>query len=331
MKNFELKQLIKPVGFSILVSVLYALAAYFTFLASNQNDIFLMLLTHSFLWGIPLGLSAFVSFFAPERYRGDLMYGALVSGLTVMIFFGVVLVLTLGLLICFVVFLPVMVGAAVIGGLFFSALMKIFNNRNTTMGLVLIPLMAIPWLTAPLEVGAAAPDQYRVVRSSVVVRADPDTIWANIVRVAEITPEEQPFTWFHLMGIPRPVEAVMDGEGLAASRYGYFNNGLVFTEEITVWEPGRKITFDILANSLDSLPEPINQIGGRYFEVLDATYEIEPLGDGLYRLNLSSTHRLSTHVNGYTGWWTDKIMGDFQMYLLEIIKNRVEIPVPTFN
>jgi len=66
------------------------------------------------------------------------------------------------------------------------------------------------------------------------------------------------------------------------------------------------------------------QIGGRYFDIFEAGYDIEPLTDGRVRLRLNSTYRLSTHFNAYGVLWTDWILHDFQGYVLQTVKTRVE-------
>ncbi|MEK6222791.1 MAG: hypothetical protein N2D54_11150 [Chloroflexota bacterium] len=324
MAKNKINNLKQPWGLGLIFGVLYAVIGYYIFFLIDDNDRFLFLLSNSFLWGIPLGLSALVAFLAPLESRGDLKYGVWQSALAVLMFFGIVLLLTFGVLICFVVFLPIMVMGAMIGGILFSSVVKFIDNRKTFMSMILIPVLIAPYLTAAIETRSTPPTSIRTVHSSVVIETTADIVWENIIEVREITPEEQPFSWLQLLGIPRPVEASMDGTGLNATRFGHFSNGLVFTENITDWQPGVKINFDILTSDLGDLPSPIDQIGGRYFQVMDATYKIEPMADGNIRLHLSSTHRLTTHVNGYISWWTDLIMEDFQDYLLEIIKVRVE-------
>ena len=65
-------------------------------------------------------------------------------------------------------------------------------------------------------------------------------------------------------------------------------------------------------------------IGGQFFDVLNGTYELVPLGNGDYKLNLYSHFRMNTTFNFYAGWWGKLIMCDIQNNILRVIKQRSE-------
>jgi uncharacterized ferritin-like protein (DUF455 family) len=67
-------------------------------------------------------------------------------------------------------------------------------------------------------------------------------------------------------------------------------------------------------------------VGGAYFDVLDGTYELEPLADNRYRLHLYSHFKLATSFNFYASWWAGWIMKDIQNNILQVIKRRAEQP-----
>ncbi|HEX6770882.1 MAG TPA: hypothetical protein VF126_02565 [Acidobacteriaceae bacterium] len=68
------------------------------------------------------------------------------------------------------------------------------------------------------------------------------------------------------------------------------------------------------------------KVGGRYFDVLEGEYQLEPLADGETVLHLSSRERVSTHFNAYPGFWTDPVMRSIQSSILQVIKQRAESP-----
>lgn len=82
----------------------------------------------------------------------------------------------------------------------------------------------------------------------------------------------------------------------------------------------RANTFDIPSTTLD---EHI-LIGGKYFDVLDGTYELEKLGENKYRLHLYSNFKMNTTFNFYSGLWGKIIMKDIQNNILKIEKKRAE-------
>ena len=100
-----------------------------------------------------------------------------------------------------------------------------------------------------------------------------------------------------------------------------------FFEVVTHWEPAKKLAFTIKADP-DFIPHTAFDehiiVGGRFYDVLNGTYEIEPLNDGTCVLHLSSMHRLSTRFNWYAGWWSEWVMNQIQGSILEVIRQRCE-------
>jgi hypothetical protein len=139
-----------------------------------------------------------------------------------------------------------------------------------------------------------------------------------------ITLAEQRPSLYHTLGVPRPVRATLDREAVGGIRVGEFEYGLTFHEIITVWETNQTVRFDVEVHTNTRDTDILAQIGGRYFDIFEAGYRIEPLTDGRVRLHLSSTYRLSTHFNLYGALWSDWILHDFQNYVLYTVKTRVE-------
>ena len=150
---------------------------------------------------------------------------------------------------------------------------------------------------------------------------------ANIERVPAIAPNELRPTWTHRIGFPRPIAATLSHEGVGGVRHATFDGGVLFIETIDTWDPWRKLSFSIRAQT-DRIPRTtLDQhvtIGGPYFDVLRGTYELQPLSNGGTRLILSSDHRLSTDFNWYSELWTRSVMSDLQKSILSVIKNRCE-------
>jgi hypothetical protein len=184
-------------------------------------------------------------------------------------------------------------------------------------------------LSAGLESQLGTGDELRVVSNTIDIRASDETVFRHIARVAPITEPQQSF--FFTMGFPRPVEATLGKEAVGGVRHASFERGLVFIETITKWEPLREIRFTIDVDP-DSTPTTTLDahvtVGGRYFDVLEGGYRIEPLGPALVRLHLDSQHRISTHYNGYTSLWSDYLMGEIQENILRVIRDRCERAEP---
>jgi hypothetical protein len=177
-----------------------------------------------------------------------------------------------------------------------------------------------------VEARITAPDSLHVVRNSVVIEASPEAVWRQIVRVPAIGREEQRSSPLYWIGLPRPVEATLAGEGIGAVRHASFEGGLVFVETVTEWENLRSLGFSIERDRSSVPNEPLGAIGGPLFDMLDGRYEIEPVAAGRVILHLSSTHRLSTTFNWYAGLWTEPIMSELQRSILAIVKARSQLP-----
>ena len=110
-------------------------------------------------------------------------------------------------------------------------------------------------------------------------------------------------------------------------RHATFARGVLFIENVDVWEPGHRLAFSIHAQTEQiprtTLDEHV-RIGGPYFDVLRGEYVLEPLPNGVTRLHLYSQQRLSTDFNWYAQLWTGAIMRDLQNGILYVIKNRCE-------
>jgi hypothetical protein len=225
--------------------------------------------------------------------------------------------------ICILMALPIALVCASIGGVIGGLWGRLRKRSNRTLTCI----AALPFLLAPAEARLTAPPSTRTVASEIRIRATPQTIWRNIERVPAIAPTELRPNWTHRIGFPRPIEATLSYEGAGGVRHASFERGLLFIETITAWEPQHRIAFSIKADSAHipttTLDEHVT-IGGRYFDVLDGEYTLEPLANGDTMLHLISHQRLSTDFNGYAGLWTDAVMQNLQTSILEVIQHRCE-------
>jgi hypothetical protein len=225
--------------------------------------------------------------------------------------------------ICVVMALPIawVFGAigGVLGGL--SVRFRKMSGRATAC------VALLPFVLAPLEARLTAPTQTRTVASQILIHAPATTVWQNIERVPAIAPNELQRTWAQRIGFPRPIEATLSYEGVGGVRHASFERGVMFVETITNWEPEKRLAFGIKADSANIPPTTLDEhvtIGGRYFDVLDGEYRLEPLPNGDTLLHLTSHQRLSTDFNGYAGLWTDAVMQSLQTSILAVIQHRCE-------
>jgi hypothetical protein len=232
--------------------------------------------------------------------------------------------------ICIVMALPIALVFSSLGGIVAAIFQRIRKRRLSTTAVSCFALL--PFVIAPLEARLPSANQTRTVSSEILIHASPDTIWRNIERVPAISPTELQPTWTHRIGFPRPIAATLSFEGVGGVRHATFERGLLFIETITAWQPNHRLAFHIKADTAHIPPTTLDEhvtIGGRYFDVLDGEYTLEPLPNGDTILHLSSQERLSTDFNGYAGLWTDAVMQSLQSNILHVIRNRCEAtPIP---
>lgn len=229
-------------------------------------------------------------------------------------------------LICVVMFAPLALVLSTIGGLVGGAAGRMIVSRRKK-GIALACVMVLPLFTATWEKRAFHEMDLRTVENTIDVRSTPDSVWRNIERVTAIGRTELPDSWTQRIGFPDPIEATLSHEGVGGVRNASFTGGVLFIETIDVWEPQHRLAFSISAQT-DQIPattlDEHVRVGGPYFDVLRGEYRLEPLGNGVTRLHLTSQHRVATDFNWYAHLWTDAIMSDLQKRILVVIRNRCE-------
>jgi hypothetical protein len=226
-------------------------------------------------------------------------------------------------LICLVIMAPAFFVAASLGGATMG-LVRHFKRKPPPAGIA--AMLAIPFALAPAERRIAAATSVREVHTEVRIAADAATVFRNIAEVRAIADTERSFSFFALIGIPRPSEALLSHPGIGGIRSANFVEGIRFRETITEWEPDRALGFGIAVDPESVSPAVLDEhvaVGGPYFDVVYGAFHIQPVAGGVV-LHLDSRHRLTTHFNGYAGLWSDAIMADLQRGICRIIQRRSE-------
>ena len=312
--------------FSLFLAGPFALSYGIAFyLASAVADL-MPVLALSFICGMPIVIGIATVVFAPSRYRISINYG---------IFMPWVFCLAVGLLtvitgfelaVCVLMAMPISFTTSSFAGFFTVSYFRrkqinmLMENRNLMLAIITV----LPFIAGNIENRLPASDIIRTVEHDIVIQADAETIWQNIIAVPEIQPEERSFSWLTLIGFPEPVQAVLSHEGIGGMRHAVYDNGLTLLEPITEWEPYERYAFGVQLDPENLPSAPYDGIGGTHFEVLKVGFILEPVSDTSTRLRLQTTYRLTTHFNRYGSMWVDFFMGDLQNSILHVIKGRAE-------
>jgi hypothetical protein len=224
--------------------------------------------------------------------------------------------------ICVIMAAPLLVVACVLGGIAAHLLLP-RNNPKPKFYCSLI--LCLPLLSSYVEGWFIWPTETTSITNTITIDAPADRIWPEITSVRAIDPRILRDSWIYQIGFPRPIAAELDRPGIGGIRTATFEREVSFFEVITDWRENERLAFSIHADPEFIPHTAFDQhiiVGGRFYDVLDGIYEIEPLSSGKCRLHLTSHHRLSTRFNAYASWWSVRIMNEIQGTILEVIRSR---------
>ncbi|MEX2153368.1 MAG: DUF805 domain-containing protein [Gemmatimonadaceae bacterium] len=218
-------------------------------------------------------------------------------------------------LLCLVMALPFAFLIALMGSSFgrWMALTDHASPRQAALAMLLLPA------AAPLMDSRDAPKLYEV-RSAIDIDAPPLTVWQNVVSFPRL---DRPTDLLFRIGVAYPIGARIDGQGVGAMRYCDFSTG-AFEEPITRWEPGARLSFDILRN-----PPPMREwspyaiapphLDG-YFTAKRGEFRLIALPNGRTRLEGSTWYELRMGPEVYWAWFATAIVERIHTRVLVHIK-----------
>lgn len=321
----ELSSLKKGPWIGVLAGLVYGLFGRLMFSLSPDSDalgLTFVTMSYAFVFLVPLGIGALTVLFAPPDSRRSWPFRIFMPWLSCLLMMLAALALAWEGTICLIMAGPIILVLGSLGGILAGVIMKGGVHRGTLFASFLL----LPFLAAPLEQRLPDATAFREVTTEIVIRADAEAVWKEIVRVPEIRPGERRSSFFHLIGIPKPIEATLSKEGIGGIREARFEKGIVFHEQVTEWEPKRALGFEIRVDPASIPPDALDEhvrVGDRHFDVVHGRFEITPTPEGVV-LHLSSRHRLSTPFNWYSSLWSDWVMEDIQETICEVIKARSE-------
>ena len=168
----------------------------------------------------------------PRSYRASMGLG-----LVAVVFGGAALLLfALEGFICIAMAIPLMLPLGALGALIGKTIAD--STRRPSRELMAVVLL-LPVLAAA-ESRLSHTTEYEVM-TAVEIDASPEVVWEHVIDFPDLPP---PREWYFRVGIACPQRARIIGEGVGATRYCEFTTG-TFVEPITVWEPGRRLAFDV--------------------------------------------------------------------------------------
>lgn len=305
---------------AVAFALLYGLGIYLIFHNVGRGGDGLLSL--GFLIGAPIGAGSLAVLIADWRGNGSGGEHARLGVLTTL------LMLCAGFLmlgeggVCIVMAAPLFIPLGMLAAMATGAMLRARNNRLHVSALPLIPLLLVQF-----DLWGAYPVRLETVTSSIEIETTPDQVWRQLTEVRDIRPEELSWTFTQdVAGVPKPVDARLEGSGVGAVRHVRWGDGIHFDEVVTRWEEGRALAWRFRF-ARDSIPDRVEshiRVDGAYLQVLDGDYRLEPLPGGRTRLHLSTHYRIATPLNVYCAWWGQIMVGDFHHNVLNVIRGRAE-------
>lgn len=321
---------ILSISFGVLAAIVYGILARVWFGNHPISDIsgWYGTISLGFLIFVPLGIGALTQFFAAPNHKLSWLHALLVPWIASTVCLILASIFSFELIICIVLAAPLFYGMSSFGGFVIWLLFYLKKKPDRSNVTTLMIILLAPYVITPVEFSFAPQKDIRTIESTIVINASPETVWQNIIRFRHVTPGEEGNSLFKLAGLPRPLEATLTYEGVGAIRRGQWEDGLAFDGSITEWVPNSRYRLTLRADTrgAHSVWVPLQEIGGRYFDMLDDSYVIERLDNSRVRLHLSSTYRMTTRMNAYGIIWGDLFLRDIQEYILRIEKGRCESP-----
>jgi len=197
-----------------------------------------------------------------------------------------------------------------------------FRSRRSTTLVIALPLLVLP---AELQMSYAPRDAS--VTTVVEIAAPPEVVWQQTVEVRNVRPDELSWTFSHgILGVPQPVDARLEGEGVGAVRQLRWTRGVNFQEIVTQWEENRLLAWDFRFGPGSIPPEVEAHIkeDSTYLKLAQGDYRLEPLADGHTRLTLTTRYRIATPIDFYCDLWGKLFLNDFHGVVLKVIRDRSE-------
>lgn len=190
----------------------------------------------SLFLGTPFLLGVVTAFLFNRRHPGTLRETLQVVVMTLALSTGVIFLLGWEGAVCLVMAFPLTLALAAMGALLGHRFAEAQpgSTGSAALSVIALPLsaLALPQVSQP---------ELREVVSSIEIAAPTDVVWRNVIAFPPIA---EPGGLLFRSGIAYPKSARIEGEGVGAVRYCVFSTG-AFVEPIIVWEPGRRLSFDV--------------------------------------------------------------------------------------
>lgn len=205
-------------------------------------------------------------------------------------------------------------------GLIIGYILKKIDARK------LYSILFLPLIIMPIESQFENQKETFEIQHSIIINAEKKDVWNYLIEVPEIKSSEYDDGFFNYIGIPRPVKSQLEIINGEEYRVGYFSDDLKLYEKITKVDSLNFVNFqiDFEKSEFRDLPTDKHLLQSDYFKFDDIAYRLEMLDNRQTKLSLSCSYTMESKMNGYANFWATKIVTDFEVKLLKVLKGKVE-------
>lgn len=275
----------------------------------------------------PAVLCAFAAWMGDPHFRRESRYYLRVPAYLMIGMWAISIPILKEGTICVIMLSPIWLASGAAGTLLLRRMRRKLGDGAPANRMHALGIAALPLVIFPLEMALPTPEaDYRVERS-VIIDASPRAIWPLMRGMKRIAEDEGAFNFSQdIAGLPRPLEAELEGEGVGARREGFWEKGIRFAEVVDRWEVHREIgwVFDFGDSAGWEFTDAHLNPGSKHMQIRRGGYRLERLAGGKQRLTLHTDYTARTHLNSYAALWGELFLGDISENLLETIRQRAE-------
>ena len=270
-----------------------------------------------FLTPLLIGLASTIFF----GYKRNVTYkeSRNIAFLTLIIFSLGLFAFAIEGLICIAMAAPIAVLLTWLGSFFGHEIIS--KAPDSSSAVLLIVMVSIPTMAFTEK---ESEHQLSSVVTSIVISADSETVWKNVVEFPEL---DEPTEFIFKTGIAYPINARIEGTGVGAVRYCNFTTGS-FVEPVTEWDEPRLLKFNVVDQ-----PEPMKEISfwdidaphlHDYFVSKQGQFKLTALPNGQTKLEGTTWYYHNIKPALYWRPWSNYIIHQIHKRVLNHIKANSE-------
>jgi hypothetical protein len=271
---------------------------------------------------LPMAIASVVTILIDPRGEGSIRRHIRIGWICITALILLTMVLFREAGICVAMASPFFYGGSAFGSWLSCLSLRKLRSRSVVSCIAILPLAGFP-----VDAIAPAPQHEAEVRTVVDIDAPPAAVWKNTVEIPQIRAAERRWTFSHnIVGVPQPVDARLQGQGVGAVRHLRWTRGVTFEEVVTNWQENRSLTWRFRFGP-QSIPDSVEghiKIDSAYLKLLGGDYRLAPLAGGRTRLTLTTRYMIATPINAYCDAWGHVFLTDFHRAVLTVIKQRSE-------